>query len=224
MKNQKQYTADCLRTWKSGNTSLAPFELPEDQSKSDLIEYARKVSAINSIIVGETNHYEEVAHIIAGISSEILSELEFAFALRDQTNIIEEIGDLQYYVLIAAQKYNTDLTGVNQDSGLLFSDAKLAKFCLDSPFKSVKYHAGELINLIKKYEIYKNPKVTPLDIAEAIRNLQVAIYRLAIKNGFTPSEAIEKVIAKLKERFKEKFTIEEVSNRDLEAERKALES
>lgn len=204
MKNQKYYTQDCLRTWKTPNTLQTE---PEEK-----------------FVVEQANHYEEVAHIIAGISSEILGELEFAFALRDQINIIEEIGDLQYYVLIAAVKYNVDLTGIDQNSILLFSDPKLAKFCLDSPFKSVKYHAGELINVIKKHEIYKNPKVTVLDISEAIRHLQVAIYRLSIKNGFTPSEAIEKVITKLKERFKEQFTIEEVSNRDLEAERKALES
>ena len=36
-------------------------------------------------------------------------------------------------------------------------------------------------------------------------------------------ESIEGVIAKLKIRFKEKFSIEEVSDRDLSAERKALE-
>lgn len=216
MKNQKQYTEDCLRTWKPGNTTASYIFFTGELPKAAEME--------GQHLEFMANHYEEVAHIIAGISSEILGELEFAFALRDQTNIIEEIGDLQYYVLIAAEKYNTDLTGVHQESGLLFSDAKLAKFCLDSPFKSVKYHAGELINLIKKYEIYKSPKVTVLDISEAIRNLQVAIYRLSLKNGFSPSDAIEKVIAKLKERFKEKFTIEEVSNRDLEAERKALES
>lgn len=204
MKNQSQYTQDCLRTWKSPNTLQLT---PEEHS-----------------VVKEANHYEEVAHIIAGISSEILGELEFAFALRDQTNIIEEIGDLQYYVLIAANKYKVDLTSIDANSSLLFSDPKLAKFCLDSPFKSVKYHAGELINKIKKYEIYQDPRVSSNDVGQAIINLQVAIYRLALKNGFTPSEAIEKVIAKLKERFKEKFTVSEVSNRDLEAERKALES
>ena len=204
MKNQQKYTQDCLRTWKAPNTlQITPEE---------------------SGVVKEANNYEEVAHIIAGLSSEILSELEFAFAVRDQTNIIEEIGDLQYYVLIAAHKYKLDLTEANQDSLLFFSDPKLAKFCLDSPFKSVKYHAGELINKIKKFEIYKDPRVTRNDICQAITYLQIAIYRLSIKNGFTPSEAIEKVIAKLKERFKEKFTISEVSNRDLEAERKALES
>lgn len=204
MKNQSKYTQDCRRTWKSPNTLQI---IPEESSA-----------------VKEANNYEEIAHIVAGISSEILGELEFAFALRDQTNIIEEIGDLQYYVLIAANRYRVDLTTIDANSQLLFSEPKLAKFCLDSPFKSVKYHAGELINQIKKYEIYKNPKVSSRDVGRAIINLQIAIYRLALKNGFTPSEAIEKVIAKLKERFKEKFTVSEVSNRDLVAERKALES
>lgn len=204
MKNQAQYTQDCLRTWKAPNTLQV---IPEETA-----------------VVKEANRYEEVAHIIAGISSEILGELEFAFALRDQTNIIEEIGDLQYFVLIAANMYKVDLTGIDANSSLLFSNPKIAKFCLDSPFKSVKHHAGEFIDKVKKFEIYKDPRVSINYVCQALSDLQIAIYRLSIKNGFTPSEAIEKVIAKLKERFKKKFSIEEVSNRDLEAERKALES
>lgn len=216
MKNQEKYTQDCLRTWKSPNVNPILDVSVFDTNDFTIIHEVEKIvkAAIN---------YEEIAHIIAGISSEILSELEPAFAKRDSINILEEIGDIQYYVLIAAAKYDVNLTEVNSETLVKYSDGQTAKFCVDSPFKAVKYHAGELINLIKKIEIYKSQKVSLQDIKNAIIDLQASIYRLCHKNGFTPSEAIERVIEKLKKRYAEKFTVSEADTRDLDAEYKALE-
>ena len=213
----KHYTADCLRTWKNPNTSLL--------NKEDLAQVSEEMQTYIKDVVMNARTYEEIAHIIAGLSAEILSELEPAFAFRDTVNIKEEVGDIQYFLFILADRSGIDLTAAYDSSFTVrFDNPAIAKLCVDSPFKCLKYHAGELIDMLKKVHIYKNPKYGYKDIEAAALRLQISIERVANKNNFTASEAIENVIAKLKERFKEAFTVEEVSDRNLEAERKALEA
>lgn len=214
MKNQKQYTEDCLRTWKQPNTSLPEL--------FDSGEFRGEVQDTAEHLQHDANLYEELAHTIAGISGEILSELEFAFAARDQQNIKEEIGDIQYHILVAARRYGVDLTHIDETTPTLYNNASVAKFCLDSPFKAVKYHAGEFIDVLKRIYIYKSNKFNHQDLSLRLQELQIALYRLAMKNGFTPESAIEAVIAKLKVRYADKFSVSEADNRNLEGEREAL--
>lgn len=219
MKNQLKYTQDCLRTWKTPNLIVTVFPLefnltPQERERVNIeLRYAAE----------QAQKYEELAHTIAGISGEILSELEYAFASRNQTNILEEVGDIQYHILIAAHRYGVDLTYVDETTPTLYNNSKVADFCLASPFKAVKYHAGEFIDVLKRIYIYKSKKFDTNDLVKGLKDLQSAIYRLSLKNGFTPEEAIEAVIRKLKLRYEDKFSVDEADNRHLKAEEQALE-
>lgn len=81
---------------------------------------------------------------------------------------------------------------------------------------------GELADALKKHIIYGHT-LDEINILEESSDLSwyVALGLAAIKH--TMSEALERNIAKLKVRFGDKFDAHKALNRDLDAERKALE-
>ncbi len=82
---------------------------------------------------------------------------------------------------------------------------------------------GELQDMIKKHLIYGKP----LDLVNVIEEIGDTMWYLAIvldACGVTMSDAMQRNITKLRLRYPEKFTSEKALNRDLAAERAALES
>ena len=83
--------------------------------------------------------------------------------------------------------------------------------------------AGELLDAIKKATFYGKPLDT-VNVAEEIGDLMwyiaIACDALATDLG----DIMDRNIAKLRTRYPDKFTTEAATNRDLDAERKTLES
>lgn len=81
---------------------------------------------------------------------------------------------------------------------------------------------GELQDAVKKHLIYSKP----LDMVNVMEECGDLFWYLALTldaAGFTISECMERNIEKLRARFPDKFTSELANNRDLDAERAALE-
>lgn len=83
--------------------------------------------------------------------------------------------------------------------------------------------AGEIADALKKHIIYSK-ELDLINVMEEVGDSAwySALLLAAIKKGF--EEALEKNIAKLKKRFGDKFTTDAATKRDLDAERKILES
>ena len=82
--------------------------------------------------------------------------------------------------------------------------------------------AGELQDAIKKHMIYGRD----LDLVNVMEEVSDVLWYCALTldaAGFTFEQAMERNIAKLRARFPDKFTSELANNRDLDAERAALE-
>lgn len=82
--------------------------------------------------------------------------------------------------------------------------------------------SGEIADALKKFFIYGKP----LDNTNVIEECGDLLWYISLALdavGATMEEAMEKNIAKLKARYGDKFTQEKALNRDLGAERAALE-
>jgi NTP pyrophosphatase (non-canonical NTP hydrolase) len=82
--------------------------------------------------------------------------------------------------------------------------------------------SGELADLLKKHIFYGKP----LDTVNAVEECGDLLWYVALACdalGVTIGEVMERNIAKLRTRYPDKFTSDAAINRDLEAERRALE-
>lgn len=81
---------------------------------------------------------------------------------------------------------------------------------------------GELQDQIKKNFFYGKP----LDTANVLEECGDVLWYIAValdSCGYTMEQAMERNIFKLKQRYPDKFTTDKALNRDLDAERRALE-
>lgn len=81
---------------------------------------------------------------------------------------------------------------------------------------------GELQDMVKKALIYNKP----FDNVNVLEECGDVLWYIALAldaAGYSMSECMEKNIDKLKTRFPDKFTFKNANERDLDAERKALE-
>lgn len=82
--------------------------------------------------------------------------------------------------------------------------------------------AGELQDMLKKHLIYGKP----LDLTNAVEEATDCLWYIAIvldAAGVSMEDAMIRNITKLQLRYPDKFTSENALNRDLDAERQALE-
>lgn len=169
-----------------------------------------------------------IMHAALGLSSE-LSEIKEAMCAADRefvidyVNLREETGDLAWYtaVVIHAMGLKPSLVWPTWGSNAnkLFSPTDVVNATVDKLVIAV----GELNNYIKRALFYGKPfdftavENTVMDICNGIGSL-------AFCCGINLSQAMAMNIAKLRERYGEKFTEEAAINRDLASERKVLES
>ncbi len=83
--------------------------------------------------------------------------------------------------------------------------------------------AGELLDAFKKHIFYGKP-LDKINVGEEIADMMWYISNLARLSGLDVEMLLQSNINKLRVRFPDKFTEENAENRDLDAERKALES
>ena len=89
--------------------------------------------------------------------------------------------------------------------------------------QKLSYDIGLLQDLVKKNIAY-GKEIDEVEEKRILASLKDTLYHTFISNKLNQSEYLQKNIDKLKARFPEKFTKEKALNRDLNAERKILES
>ena len=152
---------------------------------------------------------QDGAHMAMGITTEI-EELKEGMENQDLPNIIEELGDILWYISGECQIYDLNMVDIEFQSTLLKKDRK--------PFRIEK-----LVDLHKSEFAY-NEEMSKSNIEKSLSILMADLNDISSRYGFTIYEAMQVNIDKLKVRYPGKFTNDKAINRDLESEKKILEN
>ena len=178
----------------------------------------------------ELGYNMNLAHMAMGMSGELLNEVVKALLLKDKKNLNEELADCLWYVVVLAEK-----------KGIKLSQQKLMVSRIDLPMEillllslditgllTAMYVVGELVDVTKRESCYGKAKyqgklIIPEQLETLFYNVLVAIYGLAKKEGVDIEEGFDRVITKLHTvRYKDGYSDEAALNRDLEAEKRAI--
>jgi len=157
---------------------------------------------------------QKVLHAVIGVLTEVEELLDNHIGeTQDFTNILEEAGDITWYLAIIGREYQLDypqllVRNKNEDPmKLVLKIIKNTCKLLDMMKKKIYYNKPIDENLFKTIT-----HVVMLDLSDYMN-----VYDINIQNSFDIN------IAKLKARYGEKFSSERAINRDLETERNILE-
>lgn len=155
----------------------------------------------------------DIPHMIYGMMSE-MPELIQACNNEDKINIGEELTDLVWYL----------------SNYCRFQNIQLEYLVIDVPAPSknltiiedLMWWIGELADINKKEIAYGKVYSLETEI-NILQNLFYWIQVFYKRYNIDMYNCLDKNIAKLKQRYPEKFTTENALNRDLDAERQILE-
>ncbi len=156
---------------------------------------------------------ELLLHAVMGILTETEELLDNHLIQKDEINILEEVGDITWYLAIIGREYNLDFnittTSQNIDSfDIVISIIKESCKLLDILKKKIFYNKD--IN----DELFKGISLQVMGLIKSY----VTHHSIDLENSFDIN------IAKLKSRYGDKFSSDRAINRDTESERKILES
>jgi len=157
-------------------------------------------------------------HMVLGAGSEIMKELPVAMRKFDLPNIGEELGDAEWFLCNYANLY----------------DIKLPLYVIPTNpggISSLAEAVGDIMDITKREFAYGKAEYNKQPVTKEIREKLVLEALLNINNiassfKIKMEDVRDKIKAKLDVRYgkQQGFSAEKALNRDLEAERKALES
>lgn len=155
----------------------------------------------------------DLAHMSMGMCSELV-ELEEAIEARDRTNVEEELGDIMWYAVNFASMRRIQIQA-QLDVGYF-------------NYKHLVKATSTLTDLIRRITIHEGKKAPDQTVAAKLQHLVEVCYNFDFSSNYAKIDlprALDKNIAKLHDvRFKMGYSLEAFENRDLDAERKALEN
>jgi hypothetical protein len=164
-------------------------------------------------------------HAVLGLSSELSEVQEAVDADKiDTTNLMEEVGDLYWYMAILADEFSSaEVVFVNNDSSpIRTARPSDARALLQQNVNYMVRNAGSLADLVKKTVMYgKDLDVSML--LTYLRGLDYNINQALRIYGMTAQAARESNLNKLSARYEKGFTEKAALNRDLKTERSVLE-
>lgn len=167
-------------------------------------------------------------HGIIGLSSELAEIQELSDkADIDKVNLKEEMGDLFWYmgIMIDELGFDPEQIFTEASSSLLAfeGDDYSKRMGLQSYITELVKSVGTAVDLLKKHLMYGKPLNTE-GLFDQLKRTNTYIVNILNIYDMTGAEARATNIGKLKFRYQQKFTETAALNRDLETERKILES
>lgn len=157
-----------------------------------------------------------LSHMVLGIISE-MEEFMQAMVNNDMVNAREEQADIMWYIANYCNFRKFDLEEILGDPYTL--EQELDDF--ESNVITFDLFTSRLSDYVKKFVAYGKP----LDENLEKRALKAIVWSLTIEDtGFEFEKDLQKNINKLMERYPDKYSDERALNRNLDAERKILES
>lgn len=168
-------------------------------------------------------HIEDVQnllHAVMGICTEVEELLEnFSInTMLDSANLLEELGDLYWYIAIIHRDYPMfkKLSNSNVATEVKYN----------SSFKAVlniNKYSLKMLDILKK-KIYYNKEIDLNMLNNYLLLIEVDIKYMLDSYNYRFESMLQINIDKLKARYKEKFNSKEAIERDLDTERTILEN
>ncbi len=162
-------------------------------------------------------------HAVMGVLTEVEELIQNENSQNpDKTNLLEEVGDITWYLAILGRETGVDWVDFKQMENIVKS-IKPVKEGSQLRLMNIIEHSCGLLDSLKK-KLYYNKPINEEDfrLRTSVLFHSVAVY--LIYNNLDPDKVFDVNIAKLKSRYGEKFSTERAINRDLETEREILES
>lgn len=162
---------------------------------------------------------KELSHVAFGLASE-LGEVVQALRKNDPVNLIEELGDLMWYVGLAELTINPNVNEV------AFASTPKKSYSItdetrDSVFDLV-IHVSELVDLVKKKAFY-GKEIKPGAMESEIENIKLVVSKMADGIGADLQTVCEVMCAKLMKRYAGGYTDKKAIERNVEVEREIME-
>jgi len=160
---------------------------------------------------------ERILHAALGLATEIEELLVNYSDKMDPTNVLEEVGDLAWYLSIFYREY-PEIENVKVNASETYYNAGNPHNLIMDMLKGIL----QIQDLIKK-KLYYNKPVNQESMNLLVATLDMDIRMYLELYELKIEDVWEKNISKLKARYGEKFSSERAINRDLETERTILE-
>lgn len=158
-------------------------------------------------------------HAVMGILTEV-EELIQNSRNPDSVNLLEEVGDITWYLAILGRELELPSSQLTPHSHNLSLIESLSP---NTHLMNIVEHSCGLLDFLKK-KLFYNKTINETDFRLRAVCLVNSVAAYLYVNNLDPSKVFEINIAKLKARYGEKFSTERAINRDLETEREILES
>ncbi len=155
---------------------------------------------------------ERLLHAAMGLCTEV-GEL---FELESEQHLIEEMGDIFWYLALAH-----DALGLDFNATVIEQDLSDWEPRGETPLDSFTIYSTDLLDMVKKQVFYGRP----IDIQKAemtLFSLKVAMTVGLENEGFSVADILDANVAKLSKRYAEKFSEDAANNRDVKAEYEAM--
>jgi len=175
--------------------------------------------------VSRHGHRFDVAHMATGMQGEALTELMMAIIKENLENTLEEATDIKWYIVVYAGwkgiRLDTQKLKMwkiqNSEKELAPSYPLLVNLCVGTLADVLKRESCYGVAKYQKKEV--TPEVLETLIYDALASVDVMLYSC----NLDPQLGYDMVIEKLhKVRYKDGFTTEAATNRDLDAESKVV--
>lgn len=169
-------------------------------------------------IISPSNHNVRLIHACLGMHSDLL-EFREADIASDKANVLEELGDILWYMAEAVNAMGWNFTQhiiefhIPDEVGVQHL----------SPELNIQEGLGKFSYYLEKVLYYGRP-VDSNELRVALAQVYFGLHMAAREYDLSVQEVAEANISKLKKRFPAKFDESANNNRDREAERQDLES
>lgn len=170
-------------------------------------EYIEKALRTESVDLFKVDN-PRVLHAVIGLNTEF-GELLLADS---DTNLVEEAGDILWYVAIFANEIEASF-----DELELLAPVLEDPLDLKQPFETIL----KALDLVKRGLFY-GVKTDEVELARCFGLALKTVRAILSDEGFTLTQAMMANIAKLSRRYPDKFSSEAAVNRDLSAEDEVL--
>jgi NTP pyrophosphatase (non-canonical NTP hydrolase) len=169
----------------------------------------------------EEKRDQYLLHAVIGVLTEVEELIQNSNSEKpDLTNLLEEVGDITWYLAIIGREMDINWFGENTYQPM----SNLIKSIPPTThLMSIVEHSCGLLDFLKK-KLYYNKPIDDVSFRFRACCLFHSVAAYLIVNNLDPSKVFEVNISKLKARYGEKFSTERAINRDLETEREILES
>ena len=174
------------------------------------------------------DHINHMCLGIVGEMGELVDAIKKAYVYGkgiDQTNIVEEVGDVSWYTAGLVQHFPTLADWMDSDELKQSINYEKLEVARENITRTILLNAMSAANLAADLMMFAdNDNLQDTDAEEVVKTLGTSLFATAVLLDVDLAEALEVNIAKLAKRYGDKYSDYAAINRDIDAERAVLEA